>query len=143
MKDVIRICNLRVRFLKFTLNIKKYDEFVGFFSKLVWREILFVLKLLYLHALSPTKGWYYIGWQNHPIPIYPLKPTYLNKTQTHPIINWVKWVLTQLNSIYTNVNWVLTRYSIYTNVNWVLTRYSIKPKYHFYKLANSKILQNH
>ena len=61
MKDVIRTCNLTVRFLKFTLNIKINDEFVGFLSKLVWRETLFMLKLLYLHALSPTKGWYYIG----------------------------------------------------------------------------------
>ena len=30
-----------VRFSKFTLNIKIYDEFVGFLSKLVWRETLF------------------------------------------------------------------------------------------------------
>jgi len=32
-----------VRFSKFTLNINIYNEFVGFFSKLVWRETLFVL----------------------------------------------------------------------------------------------------
>ena len=31
-----------VRFSKFTLNINIYDEFVGFLSKLVWRETLFV-----------------------------------------------------------------------------------------------------
>ena len=30
-----------VRFSKFTLNIKIYEEFVEFLSKLVWREILF------------------------------------------------------------------------------------------------------
>ena len=31
--------------------------------------------------------------------------------QTHPIINWVKWILTQLNPI--NINdWVLIRYPI-------------------------------
>ena len=32
---------LTVIFSKFTLNIKIYDEFVGFLFKLVWREILF------------------------------------------------------------------------------------------------------
>ena len=32
-----------VRFLKFTLNINIYDEFVGFLFKLVWRETLFIL----------------------------------------------------------------------------------------------------
>ena len=39
--DVIRTCNITVRFSKFTLNINIYDEFVGFLSKLVWRETLF------------------------------------------------------------------------------------------------------
>ena len=39
IKDVT--CNLTVRFSKFTLNINIYDEFVGFLSKLVWRETLF------------------------------------------------------------------------------------------------------
>ena len=34
IKDVIRTCNLTVRFSKFTLNINIYDEFVGFLSKL-------------------------------------------------------------------------------------------------------------
>ena len=32
--------------------------------------------------------------------------------QTHPIINWVKWILTQLNSININVYWVLIGYPI-------------------------------
>ena len=41
IKDVIRTCNLTVRFSKFTLNINIYDKFVGFLSKLVWRENLF------------------------------------------------------------------------------------------------------
>ena len=41
IKDVIRTCNLTIRFSKFTLNINIYDEFVGFLSKLVWRETLF------------------------------------------------------------------------------------------------------
>ena len=27
--------------------------------------------------------------------------TYLNETQIHPIINWVKWVLTQLTLMFT------------------------------------------
>ena len=43
MKDIIRTCNLTVRFSKFTLNIKIKEKFVGFFSKLVWRETLFIL----------------------------------------------------------------------------------------------------
>ena len=43
IKDVIRTCNLMVRFSKFILNINIYDEIVGFFSKLVWRETLFLL----------------------------------------------------------------------------------------------------
>ena len=41
--DVTRTCNLTVRFSKFTLNINIYDEFVGFLSKLVWRETLLFL----------------------------------------------------------------------------------------------------
>ena len=77
LKDVIITYNLMVRFLKFTLNIKIYDEFVEFLSKPVWRETLFTLKLLYLHALSPTKGWYYIG-------IAKSTQTHL-PTQTHPL----------------------------------------------------------
>ena len=34
---------LTVGFSKFTLNINIYDEFVGFLSKLVWRETLFFI----------------------------------------------------------------------------------------------------
>ena len=45
----------------------------------------------------------------------PPKPAYLNETQTHPIINWVKWVLTQLNPININVYWVLNGYPIRPN----------------------------
>ena len=44
--------------------------------------------------------------------ICPPKPAYLNETQTHPIINWVKWVLTKLNPININVYWVLIGYPI-------------------------------
>ena len=33
-------------------------------------------------------------------------------TQTHQIINWVKYVLTQLNPININVYWVLIGYPI-------------------------------
>ena len=44
MKDIIRICNPTVRFSKFTFNIKVYDKFKIFFSKLVWRETLFFLE---------------------------------------------------------------------------------------------------
>ena len=56
-----------------------------------------------------------LGGQNQPKPICLLKPTHLNETQTHPIINWVKWVLTQLNLININVYWVLIGYSIRPN----------------------------
>ena len=38
MKDIMTTCNLLLRFSKFTLNIKIYEEFVRFFSKLVWRD---------------------------------------------------------------------------------------------------------
>ena len=55
------------------------------------------------------------SWQNQPKLICPPKPTHLNETQTHPIINWVKWVLTQLNPININIYWVLIRYSIRPN----------------------------
>ena len=54
------------------------------------------------------------------------------KNSTHSIINWVKWVLTQLNSINININ-----------IYWILTVYQIRSKYHFYSSSNSKILQNH
>ena len=43
MKNIIRIYNLTVRFSKFILNIEKYEEFVEFLSKLVWRKTLFLL----------------------------------------------------------------------------------------------------
>ena len=55
------------------------------------------------------------GCQNQLKPICPPKPIHLNETQTHPIINWVKWVLTQLNSININVYWVLIGYPIKPN----------------------------
>ena len=61
----------------------------------------------------------------------PPKPAYLNETQTHPIINWVKWVLTQLNPININVYWVLNGYLIMIQV------------VDFYKSTNFKIPQNH
>ena len=38
--DPTRTCNLTVRFLKFTLNINIYNEFVKFLFKLVRREKL-------------------------------------------------------------------------------------------------------
>ena len=37
-EDIISTCNLNVRFLKFTLNIKIYKKFEEFFFKLVLRE---------------------------------------------------------------------------------------------------------
>ena len=41
-KDMIQICNLTIRFSKFTLKLKDtvYEKFKIFFSKLVWREPL-------------------------------------------------------------------------------------------------------
>ena len=41
MKNIIRICNIMVRFSKSILNIKIYEKFVKFLSKLVWKETLF------------------------------------------------------------------------------------------------------
>ena len=41
MKDTIRTYNPTVKFSKFTFNIKIYEEFEGFLSKLVWRKTLF------------------------------------------------------------------------------------------------------
>ena len=52
-------------------------------------------------------------WQNQP------KPTHLNETQIHPIINWVKWVLTQLNPINTDAYWVLIWYPIMIQLSFL------------------------
>ena len=41
MKDIIRIFNSIVKFSKFILNIKIYEEFKRFISKLVWRNFVF------------------------------------------------------------------------------------------------------
>ena len=50
-----------VRFSKFTLNIKIYDEFIEFLSKLVWRETLFLLiKLNYYSHFSLIYIYIYI-----------------------------------------------------------------------------------
>ena len=43
MKNIIRTYNLTVKFLKFTLNIEIYEEFVEFLSKLTSLERNFVL----------------------------------------------------------------------------------------------------
>ena len=40
-ENIIRICNLTIRFSKFTFNTKIYEEFVRFLFKLVMRETLF------------------------------------------------------------------------------------------------------
>ena len=42
-----------VRFSKFTLNIKIYEEFVEFLSKLIWRETLFLNNLSVHLNLDP------------------------------------------------------------------------------------------
>ena len=52
MTNIIRTCNLTVRFLKFTLNIKIYKEFVEFLSKLVWRKTVFFLKYVPLFSIK-------------------------------------------------------------------------------------------
>ena len=44
MKNIIKTCNLTVRFSKFTLNIEIYEKFVKFLFKLIWRETLFLFK---------------------------------------------------------------------------------------------------
>ena len=43
-----------VRFSKFTLNIEIYEEFVEFFSKLVWRKTLFFYRTSDVNALIST-----------------------------------------------------------------------------------------
>ena len=53
MKNIITTCNLMVRFSKFTLNIKIYEEFVEFLSKLIWRETLFLNNLSVHLNLDP------------------------------------------------------------------------------------------
>ena len=45
MNDMIRTCNLIVRFLKFTINLKIYEKFDEFLFKLVWKETLFYIVL--------------------------------------------------------------------------------------------------
>ena len=54
MKEIIRTCNLTVRFSKFKLNIKIYEKFKGFLSKLFDCEdrSFIVLKKW---ALTPNK----------------------------------------------------------------------------------------
>ena len=42
IKGIIRSCNLMVKFWKFTLNIKIYQNFEEFIFKLVWRRMLFI-----------------------------------------------------------------------------------------------------
>ena len=44
MKNIIKTCNLMVRFSKFTLNTEIYEEFVKFIFKLIWRKTLFLFK---------------------------------------------------------------------------------------------------
>ena len=40
MKDIIRMCNLIIRFSKFISNKKIEEEFEVFLSKIVWRKTL-------------------------------------------------------------------------------------------------------
>ena len=54
MNDIIRTCNPIVRFSKFTLNIKIYEEFEGFLLKLVWRKTLFFYRTSDVNALIST-----------------------------------------------------------------------------------------
>ena len=53
-KDIISTCNPNARFLKFTFNIKTYEKFEGFLSKLVLRKI-FVKKQLILYFKKKIK----------------------------------------------------------------------------------------
>ena len=67
MKNIIRICNLIVRFSKFTFNMEIYEKFVEFFSKLIWRKTLFAQKTLlssleknFVHPKNPTLSYFFI-----------------------------------------------------------------------------------
>ena len=42
MNKIIGTYNPTVRFLKFTLNMRIYEECEGFFQKVVWKETLFL-----------------------------------------------------------------------------------------------------
>ena len=57
MKNIIRTCNLTVKFSKFTLNIEMHEEFVEFLSKLIWRETLFykLQKLISSYSSYPSQ----------------------------------------------------------------------------------------
>ena len=45
IKNIIKTCNLTVRFSKFTLNIEIYKKFVEFLFKLVGKKTLFFTAL--------------------------------------------------------------------------------------------------
>ena len=52
MKDIIRTCNPTVKFSNFKLNIKIYDKFEEFLSKLIEKETLFVIGALVVCVVS-------------------------------------------------------------------------------------------
>ena len=56
MKNIIRIYNLTVRFLKFILNIEIYEEFVEFLFKLISKETLFYVYINLLFSIHIHVG---------------------------------------------------------------------------------------
>ena len=54
---MIRTCNLIVRFSKFTLNIKIYEEFEEFFSKLVCKEALLKIIIIIIDDHKKSVDW--------------------------------------------------------------------------------------
>ena len=53
MDDIIRVCNLMVRFSKFTYDKKIVAKFEKFLSRLIWRETFSFFKYLsYTHLLK-------------------------------------------------------------------------------------------
>lgn len=71
--------------------------------KFMWKNSTILLKGTNgSHFETHIIFYYYIKdvvYSLSPKLICPLKPTKLNKTQNHPIINWIKWVLAQVEPI--------------------------------------------
>ena len=70
----------------------------------VW--LCFKTMFLGVYEWASFMHMYALGGENQLKLICPPKLTHLNNTQTHQIINWAKWVLTQLDLIMTQVSFL-------------------------------------
>jgi len=55
MKDLIKTCNPTVGFSKFTFNKNILDKFIGFLTKLVWRETFYEKAFLPFEFSDPIQ----------------------------------------------------------------------------------------